>query len=236
MGGDRNRKDTSIVFYQSSSISQPYWQATGMSVGDGFSPASSECGTPILQRRSLSKRSSSVHGSMKRNKSSHKMPDIPLEIRLNEQLVVEKISRSPSPHNFGAFSPVNEGDFSRSKTIFDFPHLKKKNSNEISIEVPSSFITTPTSSTENLHKLNGAVRTDSNRQKEIILLENLDTVAKNYDDESTPLVDPLRNSGSERCLYSNLKETKFSKVYPDSDDTLSTSLPSIPKMIAKKKT
>ncbi|KAK6637747.1 hypothetical protein RUM44_008169 [Polyplax serrata] len=207
--GSSNRKDTSVVFYQSSCLSQPNWQTAVVNVGEEFSPVNSECGTPIQQRNSLVNRWISHHGSIKSTKESLRVPESPFEIKLNDELILDV---GPiAPKSCGNGSPGPDGDSNRGKSLFRFPSFIRKRSVEATEESSKS-------------------KDNTQAKREIMVLDSFDRPMGGHCDESTPLVGSLKNSGSERCLNYNLTVTKNDSLNRDADNSTSKSLPNIPKM------
>lgn len=240
--GDKNTKDTSVVFFQSSPLSQSFWQPTTVITSEDGSPAASPCGTPTLQRRSFKQDSNSHQGSVKKNKNGYKsaltIPKISCEVRKEEKGgKVDKSSLPSSPKNFSVLSPAGDEEISRSKSLFNFPSLKRKKSPDVMKEPPPNLIITPSSSHEKLQKIKSkfTLKPFSPTNKEIVVkLDDLSSNNNPDSDEYTPLVESsVNNSDSDRCLYLNVDETRFNKVNFNTNDSISASLPSIPETVSK---
>ena len=240
MGGEKCTKDTSVVFFQLSSSGRA---PTVVNTMEDISPGSSECGTPIQHRKTFLKGMYSRQESYKdNNKDSLRVPaERPLEIKLNEQLLLlEKESgESQSPSKkFGLFSPKQDGDFPRSKTLFRFPSLKRRSFCEKQINASPSLLITPVSGTDKYHN-EIEIKPLSGNKKYVnrgeTVMEFDGKIDKNYD-ENIPLMRFLRSSGSDRCLIPEETQICYtSKNFSDNKQSISTSLPCIPKSISKKK-
>lgn len=232
-GRAEDNKETSVVFLQSSPLSQPYWQAASVSVGEDSSAASSLCGTPTLQRRSSRHGSNAnlglLQGSTKNNKEILKasLPrSRPSSLLLEEQLKMEKSTPPSSPKNSISFK-TNEIELARPKSSSSLlsnlsSSLKKKKQNDVKDIAPALLIT-PVSSVEKLHRLKDKLLRKPSSGNEVAMnMDHIQTEILSDDDESTPLVSetqtPIhsRDDESDYGLYFKAKE------FPVNSNTTST--------------
>lgn len=250
--GDDNT-DTSVVFLQSSPLSQPYWQATSISIGEDSSAASSLCGTPILQRRCSRHGSNAnlIQGSTKSTKDNLKasLPrSRPSSLLLEEQLKVEKSTPPSSPKHTVAFrSSSSEGGLARPKSSSSLlPNLsssmKKKKSHDITKDTSPTVLITSVASMEKLHKLKDKLlqKPSSGNANETVLMDNIKTGSLSDDDESTPLVSETqtpthhsRNEDLDYGLYYKAKGAVSHSSNTTSSEISPSSMQSSPDYIAK---